>query len=256
HGPVVAEAEQRGRVDLEMQVRRGAFRVSAVADVGDHLTGANACAVASRPCVAIEMRVVELVARSVAQPQAAAAEPLPTHGEEHAAGNREHRHAARREEVVAVVPRHAIARGSECVRDGDLLRKGEDVSAGVERRRLLQRRVQAHGADRSDHRGERTADAAPPRETHRQTDGHGARRAHDAYRRPTLPLSPRLDRVRRGHGADGCHDGESDDVDAECAGLRPLHRATPYRLARSALLAGYAWTSLAITWCDDWRDWS
>src|SRR5262249_17441236 len=52
--------------------------------------------------------------------------------------------------------------------------------------------------------------------------------------RPFLRFTSRPYRERRGDRADGRDEGESDDVDAECAGVRPLHRATPYRLTRSA----------------------
>ncbi len=43
--PVVAEPEQRGRVDLEVQVRRGSASVAGVADEADHVARPNPNAV-------------------------------------------------------------------------------------------------------------------------------------------------------------------------------------------------------------------
>ena len=61
-GAVVAHAEQRDRMDLEVEVVRRALRVAGVADEAEHLARVHARAVHGERRVGGEMRVVELVA--------------------------------------------------------------------------------------------------------------------------------------------------------------------------------------------------
>ena len=71
---VVAEPEQRHRVDLEVQVVRRALGVAGVADEAEHVAGPDLRAVQRVRRIGGEVRVVELVALAVAQPEAPAAD--------------------------------------------------------------------------------------------------------------------------------------------------------------------------------------
>src|SRR5262249_59019056 len=77
-GAVVAEVEERPRVDLEVEVRRRGERVARVADEADHLARLDAIAAEVTRCVAGEVRVIELVAGAVADPEPPASQLLPT----------------------------------------------------------------------------------------------------------------------------------------------------------------------------------
>ena len=55
-------------MDLEVEVRRRQFRVAAVADVTDYFTRVDMLPVVRLARIAVEVRVVELVAGAVAEP--------------------------------------------------------------------------------------------------------------------------------------------------------------------------------------------
>ena len=89
---------------LEVEVVRRALRVAGVADEAEHVAGVDVRAVDRERRVGGEMRVVELVAPVVAEPEPPAADLVPADGEDGPVRDREERRAERREDVVAVVP--------------------------------------------------------------------------------------------------------------------------------------------------------
>src|SRR6266498_5416193 len=74
---VVSHEEQRGGMDLEVEMGRSPRRVAGVADEADHVPPAHLGAVPGQGRERRKMSVVELVALGVAQPQAVAADLLP-----------------------------------------------------------------------------------------------------------------------------------------------------------------------------------
>jgi hypothetical protein len=103
-GAVVTEMKQGSRVNLEMQVGSRRERITGVTDEPDHLAGLHAGGAEREPRVAGEVRVVELVAIPVADPEAPAAKPLPPDPIQRPVRDRDHRSAEHREDVVAVMP--------------------------------------------------------------------------------------------------------------------------------------------------------
>src|SRR5207248_3485538 len=116
----------------EMEVRRRAGRVAGVPDEAEHLAGLDMEAVLRERREGREVRVVELVALRVAQPEAVAADVVPADREDDSVGAGEDRGSERREDVVAVVPvpGNVTAEGAEGVDERDRPVNGEDVAAG------------------------------------------------------------------------------------------------------------------------------
>src|SRR5437764_865460 len=79
---VVAEVDQRRRMDLEVEVRRCAGRVAGVADEPEHLARLHAPAVPGQWREGREVRVVELVPLRVTEPESVAADRVPADGED------------------------------------------------------------------------------------------------------------------------------------------------------------------------------
>ena len=130
---VVAEEEQRDGVDLEVQVRRRPLRVAGVAHEAEDGAGLDARPVDREGRERGEVRVVELVALTVAQPEPVASDVVPADREHRPVGAGEHGCAKGREDVVAVVPvaGDIAAEGAEGVRERDLRPvHREDVAAG------------------------------------------------------------------------------------------------------------------------------
>ena len=119
NGSVVAECEVGDRVYLEVKVVRRSLGVSGVADEADDLSRLDAVSVSRRGRIGGEMRVVELVPLAVSQPEAVAADVVPTDREDGSIDARENRGAEWSEDVVPVVPiaRYVRAQGSERVSD-------------------------------------------------------------------------------------------------------------------------------------------
>src|SRR5262249_62118424 len=117
--------------DLEVQVGDGRERVAGVADEPDHLARLHVPGVERELRVAGEVRVVELVAPAVADPQAPPAEPLPADPVQRAVGGRDDRRAEHGEDVVAVVPAARDVAPGRAVRVAEvrLARDGEKVRA-------------------------------------------------------------------------------------------------------------------------------
>ena len=101
---VIAQTQHRSRVNLEVEMRRAAVGVAGVAHEADHVTCLHAATLDGERRVGREMRVVELVARSVTEPEPVAADPVEADGMERPVGDGEKRRALRREDVLAVVP--------------------------------------------------------------------------------------------------------------------------------------------------------
>src|SRR6266496_3419978 len=131
-GAVVAHEDQRRGVDLEVEVRRRAGRVAGVPDEAEHFAGLDMEAVLREWREGRKVRVVELVALRVAQPEAVAANVVPADREDDPVGAGEDRGSERREDVVAVVPvpGHVTPEGAESVDERDGPVNGEDVAAG------------------------------------------------------------------------------------------------------------------------------
>ena len=123
-----------------MEVVRRRLRVAGVADEADDGARLDLVAVDGERRERGEMRVVELVALPVAQPEPVAAEVVPADGEDGAVGDRQQRRAERREDVLAVMPADAGARAAEGVDERGRPVDGEDVAGGRERRRDVGRR--------------------------------------------------------------------------------------------------------------------
>ena len=100
---VVAEVEQRHRVHLEVEVVRRALGVARVAHEADHLAGLHVRAVRRGRREGGEVRVVELVALLVEEPEPVAADLVPADREDGAVGDGDERLAELAEDVVAVV---------------------------------------------------------------------------------------------------------------------------------------------------------
>ena len=75
-----------------------------IADEPDHVAATDGAIVSSEPRVAGEMRVVEVVARVIHEPEPPAADSVPADREDRAVGDRDDRSPERSEEIVAVVP--------------------------------------------------------------------------------------------------------------------------------------------------------
>ena len=103
-GAVVAHREQRDRVDLEVEVHGRELGVAGLAHEAEHVAGLDLAAVDRERRVGREMRVVELVAGPVAQPQPPAADVVPADREHRPVGDREQRRPERREDVLTVMP--------------------------------------------------------------------------------------------------------------------------------------------------------
>ena len=89
---------------LEVQMRVGRERIAGVADEADHVTAVNGAVVAAERRVPGEMRVVEVVAGVVDEPQPPPADAVPTDREDRPVGDGDHRRAELGEEVVPVMP--------------------------------------------------------------------------------------------------------------------------------------------------------
>ena len=189
-------------MNLEVEVGRPARGVARVADESDHRPGADARAVGGDGGEPQEMRVVEEVARAVAQPEPPAADVVPADREQHAVRDGHDRRAARREDVDAVVPADVAARGSPTVAERGVREDGKHVRAAGERRRaVIGRRTAARAAVRvcgGRRRGRLLVGlGARPRGLRRRCGRRGcrggARRARRVIRR-----RDGLDRLRRG----------------------------------------------------------
>ena len=138
-GTVVAEVEERHRVDLEVEVERRALGVAGVAHEPDHLPGLDMRSVEGGSREGGEVRVVELVAGLVDDPEPVAADLVEADGEDDAVGARDERLAECPEDVVAVVVGDVGSLGAEGV---DVRRRAvdrEDIAAGGELRLHLER---------------------------------------------------------------------------------------------------------------------
>ena len=145
-------------MDLEVEVERGAARVPRVADEPEHGAGLDLGAVHRNRRVRGEVRVVELVALGVDEPEPVPADLVPAHREDDAVGDREGGRAVRREDVVAVVPgRRAIRAEGVDERRGAPDR--EDVAALAQRRGDLRDRA-VRGRDQRQVVGRLRRDAA------------------------------------------------------------------------------------------------
>src|SRR5262249_40916082 len=133
---VVAEAEEPGGVDLEVEVRRPAVRVARVPDEADDVTRLDARALHGERRVRGAVRVVELVALAIAEPQAVAPEVVPADRVDGPVRDGQDRRPLRREDVLAVVPaaRDVGPRSAERVPERDRSVDGEDVPLAGERR--------------------------------------------------------------------------------------------------------------------------
>ena len=89
---------------LEVEVRLRRERVARVADEADHVAAVDGAVVAREPRVAGEMRVVEVVAGVVDEPEPPPADAVPADREDRSVGDRDDRRPERREQIVAVVP--------------------------------------------------------------------------------------------------------------------------------------------------------
>src|SRR5258707_734887 len=102
-GAVVPESEQPDRVDLEVQVERGAERVTRVAHEAEYVARLNDRAVDRVRRIRRKVCVIELVALVVTQPEPPAADLVPADGEDRAVCDGEDRRAEGSEDVVAVI---------------------------------------------------------------------------------------------------------------------------------------------------------
>jgi len=128
-------------VDLEVEVRDAPVRVTRVSDEPEHVPRLHALARHRERGVRAQMRVVELVAEGVAEPEAPAADVVPADREEGAVGDREHRRSRWRDEVLAVVPLagDVPSVGAERVAEGGGPEEREHIAALAEPRRDLRR---------------------------------------------------------------------------------------------------------------------
>jgi hypothetical protein len=117
-------------VDLEVEVHGRRARLAGVAHERDHLARPHLAAVDGERRVRGEVRVVELVAGPVSEPEAEAADLVPADGEDRPVRDREHRLAELAEDVLAVVPARAGPGGPEGVAEADRAVDREDVAAG------------------------------------------------------------------------------------------------------------------------------
>jgi hypothetical protein len=138
--PVVAEEEQVDRVDLEVHVRRRSVGVAGGADEAEHVACLDAPPVHRQRREGGEVRVVELVALVVAQPEAVAADVVPADGEDGPVGDRQEGGPERREDVVPVVVRDVGAGRAERVAVRRRAVDGEDVAPGRQLGRQARRR--------------------------------------------------------------------------------------------------------------------
>ena len=131
---VVAEVQERHRMDLEVEVVRRSLGVAGVAHEADDLSRLHVRAVHRVDRERREVRVVELVARLVDDPEAVAADLVEADGEDDAVGARDERLPERSEDVVAMVIGDVRSLRAKRV---DVRRRPvdrEDVAAGGELR--------------------------------------------------------------------------------------------------------------------------
>ena len=126
---------------LEVHVVRRPLSVAGVAEEAEHVTGAHDRAVHRERRVRGEVRVVELVARVVPEPETPAADAVPADCEHRAVRDREQRRAERGEDVVAVMPatRDIATECAEGVDERRVAVDGKHVAAGAEFRRHVGR---------------------------------------------------------------------------------------------------------------------
>ena len=103
-GAVVAQRQERPRVNLEMEVERRAEGVAGVTDEAEHRPGLDPALVEGGAGVPGEVGVVELVAEPVAYPEPPPAEPFPPDSVQCSVGDGDDRRAERGEDIVAVMP--------------------------------------------------------------------------------------------------------------------------------------------------------
>ena len=101
---VVAEVEKAVRVNLEMEMRLRRERVAGIADEPDHVPAVDCATVSRQPRVPGQMRVVEVVADVIHEPESPPADPVPADREDRPVGDGDDRRPERGEEIVAVVP--------------------------------------------------------------------------------------------------------------------------------------------------------
>ncbi len=220
---VVAEPCHRRRMDLEVEVRRPALGVAGVPDEADHVAGLHSLPVDRERRVGGEVRVVEVVAAVVAQPQPVAADLDEAHGVDRPVRDREHRRSRWREDVLAVVPapRDVRPRGAEAVAERHVVAEyREDVAAGREPRRDLGRGEHGPSWDR------RARVLRLGRLWQIRADGD--RRSGRSRRRPGRPGSGAGLRDRDGRGAG--NDDLASGGEASVVGEQPDTQAGDRRL--------------------------
>src|SRR5262245_29382578 len=139
--PVVSQAEQLVRVNLEVEMRCTAEGITGVPDEAEYVSSPYVPRVKHARGIAGEMCVIELVGRRVPYPQTPAAHLVPADAVDRSVRDRDHRRAERGEDVVAVVPLAANIASERAVgvsvpREAD---DGEDVGAFAKRRCDLER---------------------------------------------------------------------------------------------------------------------
>ncbi len=126
---VVAAVQQRDGMDLEVEVVRRVLGVTRVPHEADHVARSHLRAVDREGRERREVRVVELVAGGILQPEAEPADVVPPDRVDDPVGDGENRSAQRSEDVLAVVPAGCRARGVEGVRVRRSAVDREDVAA-------------------------------------------------------------------------------------------------------------------------------
>ncbi len=89
-------------LEVEMRLRRE--RVAGVADEPDHVSAPDGATVSREPRVPGQMRVVEIVAGVIDEPESPSADPVPADREDRPVGDGDDGCAERGEEIVTVVP--------------------------------------------------------------------------------------------------------------------------------------------------------
>ena len=170
-------------MDLEVEVDGRRARLARVAHERDHLARPYLAAVDGERRVGGEVRVVELVPGSIAEPEPEAADVVPADREDRPVGDGQDRLAELPEDVLAVVPARAGAGRAERVDEADRAVDGEDVTARSELR------VHAGRQLAEDRRAGRAVGAALRLRRVSADAGHGCRSARWLRRGQLRPPS-------------------------------------------------------------------
>ncbi len=165
-------------MDLEVEVRDAAVGVPRAPDEPEHVACLDGPSRDGERRVRAEVRVVELVPRGVAEPEAPAADVVPADREERPVRDGEDGGAGRRDEVLAVVPlaRDVGPEGAERVAERRRAEQREHVPAVAESRGDLRRRLHQFRRDAGDRatglaRGRRRRAGRGPRPRRRPLTG-------------------------------------------------------------------------------------